>query len=82
MYHYTDTEGMFYMVTIAFSSVTYATKAKRALASISISSRLIKIDNTVTSNGCTYGLLINNNEYLSAVRCLMEKNIAYTVFGG
>ena len=70
------------MATITFSSVTYATKAKRALASISINAKLIKIDTRITNGNCKYGLMINNKEYLSAIRCLVDNKIPYSVTGG
>ena len=44
------------MCRMAIGSVTYATKAQRALARAAIHSEVVKIDTKNHGRGCTYGL--------------------------
>ncbi len=60
-------------------SVTYAIKAKRLLSYSGIQSKLIKVDPSIKRNGCTHGILINNRDFLSAVKVLRDNEINYSV---
>ena len=67
---------------ITTDSVTYAIKARRLLSSIGISSKLIKIDALLSKTGCTHGILIKENDFLSTVKVLRDNNINYSVING
>ena len=56
------------MQTITVGSVTYAQKAKRALAAEGIGGRLVKVSSE--SEGCLYGVEISEARYLDAVALL------------
>ena len=42
--------------TAALSSLTYAIKAERILAELGVSSRVVKLDASVSRRGCEYGI--------------------------
>ena len=66
-------------IIITMESVTYAAKARKLLASVGISSKLIKTDTSLSSSGCTHGILINNRDFLSTVKMLRDSDIPYSV---
>ena len=66
-------------IIITVGSVTYAQKAKRVLNSANISSKLIKIDSSLSENGCTHGIEIRYNDFLGAINELKEYGIPYSV---
>lgn len=60
---------------VSIGSLTYAQKAKRALAAKGIRTRLIKSDAGTT--GCTYSLSVPEKNYLEAIAILRASNIPY-----
>lgn len=66
-------------VIITFNSVTYALKGRKVLSRSGIAGRLIKID-TMLTKGCTYGLEIDNNLFLDAIRILKTAGLEYTFY--
>lgn len=60
-------------------SVTYAIKARRLLSYAGIQSKLIKVDASIKNRGCTHGVLINNRDFLSAVKVLRDNELNYSV---
>ena len=60
---------------LPIGSLTYAQKAKRALAARGLHARLVKTDSA--ANGCTYALAIPAARYLDAVAILRVANIPY-----
>ena len=66
--------------TITVGSVTYAIKVKKLLERAGIRSRLIKVDASVTENGCTYGINIDSSMLYDAVVILKGNGISYSVY--
>lgn len=66
-------------IIITVGSVTYASKAQRLLSGINIASKIIKIDSSLSPNGCTHGLEIGYNDFIGAIGKLKENNIQYSV---
>ena len=66
-------------IVITFSSITYATKARRLLSTIDISSRLVKVDLSQSKDGCTYGIEIAYNSFLPVIETLRANRIPYSV---
>ena len=66
-------------VIVTFNSVTYALKGRKLLSRADIESRLIKVDTELTRS-CTYGLEIDNNLFLDAIRILKTAGIDYRVY--
>ena len=64
---------------ITVGSVTYAAKAQRLLRSVNIPSKLVKIDPSYAPSGCTHGIEINYNDFISAAGELRRNNIQYNV---
>ena len=69
-------------VVLSTASVTYAVKGARLLSSAKIPSKLVKIDPSAASTGCTHGIMINENDFLSAVKLLRDSSIPYSVYKG
>ncbi len=63
---------------IIIGSVTYATKAKKALEGVGINARIRKFD-TYTKNGCHYGLEIPSGHLLTVAAVLRPLKIPYQV---
>lgn len=63
------------MKTIPIGSVTYAQKAKRALAAKAISSRLVKLDSEHTLRGCIYGVEVREERYPEALSLLRSAGL-------
>ena len=59
-------------------SMMYALKAKRALASYYINSEIIKLDSSITKNGCAYGVKFDCINLYSAENALKSQNIKYS----
>lgn len=66
-------------LTLTVGSVTYAIKLRKLLARDGIKSRLVKVDNTLTKNGCSHGLEISDNDFYRAVMIMKENNIDYSI---
>ena len=65
---------------LSTASVTYAMKGIRLLSSLKIPSKLVKIDSGTSSSGCTHGIMINDKDFLSAVKILRDNNIPYSFY--
>ena len=63
--------------TITFGSVTYAHKARRLLAQVGITARLIKLDATISKNGCTHGIEFAAEDFYKVVLELKKVGINY-----
>ena len=61
------------MRTIAVGSITYAQKARRALAARGLDARLVKI--TSPREGCVYGVEVKDTQFSTAVALLAELGI-------
>lgn len=66
------------MCIASVKSMTYALKAKRALASYYINSEIIKLDSSVAKNGCAYGVKFDCINLYSAENALKSHNIKYS----
>lgn len=66
------------MCIASVKSMTYALKAKRALASYYINSEIIKLDSSITKNGCAYGVKFDCINLYSAENALKSQNIKYS----
>ena len=66
--------------TLTVGSVTYALKAKKALAGIGIKSKLIKVDSSDRKVGCEYGIEFPSVYFLDAVAELKKENINYSLY--
>ncbi len=69
-------------ITITNGSVTYAIKSRKLLKSIGIPSKLIKIDASLSKNGCTHGLEISRSDFFDAIKILKSNGIPYSVYDG
>ena len=67
-------------IVLSTASVTYAIKGTRLLSSAKIPSKLVKIDTSTTNTGCTHGIMINENDFLSSVKILRDNGIPYSVY--
>ena len=56
------------MQTITVGSITYAQKAKRAIAAAGIHVRIVKVE--ARDEGCVYGLEVPSERHLEAVAIL------------
>ncbi len=68
------------ITAITVGSVTYAIKAKKALAGIGIKSKLIKVDSSKTNKGCEYGIEFPSANFLDAVAELKKQQIDYSLY--
>ncbi len=59
--------------------MTYALKARKLLSGGGISSKLVKVDASLTPSGCTHGIEIDYKDYIDAIGKLKETNIHYSV---
>ena len=66
--------------TVTVGSVTSAIRVKKLLSHINIQSKLVKIDASKTTNGCTHGLEFASTDYYSVVTELQKAGINYTVY--
>ena len=65
---------------ITLSSVTYASKAKKLLLRYGISAKIVKIDSTLSDNGCTHGIEISGKDLLETIRILRENEFYYSIY--
>ena len=70
------------MTTLTFESVTAAIKAKKLLQRMKIQARLIKVDATKSTNGCTHGLQIPSSLFYTVIKELIKDDIKYNVYEG
>jgi hypothetical protein len=66
------------MCIASVKSMTYALKAKRALASFYINSEVVKLDTSMTKNGCAYGVKFDCINLYAAENALKSHNISYS----
>ena len=65
--------------TVMLGSVTRAIRAKSLLARSGIRVRLVKLDSTDGSEGCTHGVEIDEEDMYSVAEILRRANIGYKV---
>ena len=65
---------------ITVKTITIGMKARKALSSRGIKSRLIKIDANQSQNGCQYGVEFTATDFYDAIRALRENEIEYGVY--
>ena len=58
-------------------SVTYAIKARKALASIGIRATIKKVNAKTTGRGCRYGIFFEQRHLFSAMNVLREQEISF-----
>ena len=66
-------------VFLTFDSVTYATKARKVLLRVGITTKLEKISSQKQDEGCSFGVMISGGDYFDAIRALRNANIRYNV---
>ena len=66
------------MCIASVKSMTYALKAKRALASYYINSEIVKLDSDMTKNGCAYGVKFDCINLYAAENALRTNNVNYS----
>lgn len=66
------------MCIASVKSMTYALKAKRALASYYINSEIVKLDSDMTKNGCAYGVEFDCINLYAAENALRTNNVNYS----
>lgn len=62
---------------LAIGSISTATRAKRALLREGVRSRFVKTDSH--GDGCSWGLKIDHDALLTAIKILREAGISYEV---
>ena len=67
-------------IILTVGSVTYAIKARKLLAASGISAELIKVDASLSTSGCNFGIKIPYNRFLDAVNVMKNKGISYSVY--
>ena len=65
---------------VKIGTVTYAIKAKKILSRAGISSKLVKIGDSDSKGGCTYGLEFGDNDFYSAIIELRKAEIVYSLY--
>ena len=63
-------------------SVTYAIKARKALAAIGIRATIKKVSATATGRGCRYGIFVERRHLFSAMAELKQNNIVFEEWRG
>ena len=69
-------------IIVTVGSVTYAIKLRKLFLRAKIGSKLVKVDNTRTENGCTHGLEIAESDFYRAVVIMKSSGINYSVYNG
>ncbi len=67
-------------ITVTVGGVTYALKLKKLLSRAGIRSKLVKVDNTEESLGCSHGLELYEADFYCAVMIMKENRFAYSVY--
>ena len=70
------------LAIITVGTVTYALKCRKLLSKAGIQSKLVKLDSSKTSKGCTYGIELRSEDFYSAVVILRENGIDYSLYSG
>ena len=65
--------------TITVGSVTYAIKARKLLQRMKIQSKLIKIDASISPDGCKHGIEFDSDDLFSVVMGLRNAGINYKI---
>ena len=65
---------------ITVGSVTYAIKVKKLLERSGITSKVVKVESSKSSKGCTYGIKIPTTLFYNAVVLLKNKGIDYSIY--
>ena len=75
-------EGVLCLKTIIISveTVTNAIKARKHLTASGIRAKLVKLSPSLSENGCTHGLEIDNKDTYSALHILKGLGIYYKIF--
>ncbi len=63
-------------------SVTYAIKARKALAAIGIRATLKKVNTTATGRGCRHALVLERRHLFDAMAELKKEDIAFERWRG
>ena len=63
-------------------SVTYAIKARKALAAVNIRAVIKKVNTTATGRGCRYSIFIERQHLFSAMAELRRNNIIFEEWRG
>ena len=66
------------MCVASLRSMTYAVKAKKALATFDIEAEIIRLEPQMTHNGCAYGIKFDCINLYSVQDALSKKHINYT----
>lgn len=69
-------------ITVTVGTVTYAIKLRKLLLRAGIRSKLVKVDNTRTENGCTHGVMIDEGDFYRAVVVMKSSGVNYSVYIG
>ena len=67
-------------IIVTVGSVTFALKLQKLFLRAKIRSKLVKVDNTRTENGCTHGLMISESDFYQAVVIMKSNGINYSVY--
>ena len=67
-------------IIVTVVSVTFALKLQKLFLRAKIRSKLVKVDNTRTENGCTHGLEIQESDFYQAVVIMKSNGINYSVY--
>ena len=67
---------------LTVGSVTIAMKVRKLLSKKGIRSKLIKVDASKATNGCSYGIKILSEVFYDAVILLRDAGIDYSVYQG
>ena len=70
------------MCILTMKSVTYALRARSALAARGIDAEVVNIDPKLTKKGCAYGIRFACAQTLSVERILSSKELPYGVLMG
>ena len=60
--------------------MTYAFKSRKLLYNAGIEAKVIKIDMSLSENGCNYGIEIDYSDFYEAIRELKTNDIVYSVY--
>ena len=66
-------------IILTVGSVTYAIKLRKLLKRAGIESNIAKVQVSVNSSGCTYGVEILEGDLLSTVVIMKENKIEYSI---
>ena len=67
-------------IIVTVGAVTYALKLKKLLLREGIRSKLVKVDGSAGSMGCSHGVEIDERDFYSAVVIIKNNGISYSVY--